>query len=62
VVPAELAQVLLDLAAQLPRGGQGQPRAGRVPGRADLGGDDQIGGYGASARLMSSLADRDDEK
>jgi len=30
VIAAELAQVLLDLAAQLPGGGPGQPRTGRI--------------------------------
>lgn len=42
VVTAELAQVLLDLAAQLLRGGMGQPFTRRVPARPDLGGDDEI--------------------
>jgi hypothetical protein len=46
VIAAELAQVLLDLPAQLGRGGLVQPLAGRVPARADLGGDDQVVGVG----------------
>ena len=61
-VAAELAQVLLDLPAQLGRGGLGQPLAGRVPPRADLGGDDQVVRVGASAVLISSLAERSEEK
>ena len=40
-VPAELPQVLLNLAAQLVRPGRLGPPAGRVAGRADLGHDDQ---------------------
>jgi hypothetical protein len=43
-VAAELAQVLLDLPAQLGRGGLGQPVTGWVPAGADLGGDDQVVG------------------
>jgi hypothetical protein len=39
-IAAELAQVLLDLPAQLGRGGLSQPVTGWVPARADLGGDD----------------------
>lgn len=49
VVAAELAQVLLDLAAQLSRGGMGEPLARRVPAGSDLGGDDEVvrvGGQG----------------
>ena len=42
VVAAELAQVLLDLAAQLLRGGLRQPLARRVAARPDLGGDDEV--------------------
>ena len=46
VVAAELAQVLLDLAAQLFRPGPGQPLPRRVAARPDLGGDDQVVGVG----------------
>ncbi len=42
VVAAELAQVLLDLAAQLLRGGVRQPLPGRASAGADLGGDDEV--------------------
>ena len=42
VVTAELAQVLLHLAAQLLRGRPGQPPAGGVTPRADLGGDHEV--------------------
>ena len=42
VISAELAQVLLDLAAELVRPGRGQPLARRVPARPDLGDDDQV--------------------
>ena len=62
VIAAELAQVLLDLPAQLGGGGLVQPLAGRVPARADLGGDDQVVGVGDSAVLISSLAERSEEK
>ena len=62
VIAAELAQVLLDLPAQLGRGGLVQPLASRVPARADLGGDDQVVGVGDSAVLISSLAERSEEK
>ena len=44
VVAAELAQVLLDLAAQLVRRGERQPLAGRVATRPHLGHDDQLVG------------------
>jgi len=44
VVAAELAQVLLDLAAELVRPGQRQPGAGGIPAGADLGDDDQVVG------------------
>jgi hypothetical protein len=42
MVAAELAQVLLDLAAELSGRGPGSPLARRVAGRADLGDDDQV--------------------
>ena len=57
MVAAELAQVLLDLAAQLVRGGLGQPVAGRIPARADLGGDDQVVGVGGQ-RAVDQLVGR----
>jgi hypothetical protein len=46
VITAELAQVLLDLAAQLRGRGGFLPLPGSVAGRADLGRDDQIVGVG----------------
>lgn len=62
VVTAEGAQVLLDLAAQLFGARPGQPRTGRVAAGTDLGDDDRSSGYGASAVLISSLAERSAEK
>ena len=62
VVAAELAQVLLDLAAQLlGRGRSAQPPDGSRPGPT-LVAMTRSSGYGASAWLISSLAERSREK
>ena len=63
VVAAELAQVLLDLAAQLlgPRPGQPLPGRRRGPGPTFVA-MTRSSGYGASAVLISSLAERSEEK
>src|SRR3984957_15298924 len=57
VVAAELAQVLLDLAAQLVGAGRG-PFAPRIPARPPLVVTTRSPGYGARAVLISSLAER----
>ena len=63
VVAAELAQVLLDLAAQLVRP---WPQAATRPTRPGPGPTlvtmTRSSGYGASARLISSFAERSGEK
>ena len=51
VVEAELADVLLDLAAQLLGPGRRQPVAGRVAAGADLGGDHEVVGVGREGRV-----------
>ena len=56
VIAAELAQVLLDLPPQLRGRGRGHPLARRIPAGPDLGHDDQVIRYGASAVLISSLS------
>ncbi len=62
MVAAELTQVLLDVGAQVLGAGGGAPLPRPRAVRADLGGDHEVVGVGGSALLISSLAERRDEK